>query len=118
TRWRRTPARGTSWRLRTWPGSPSRTRTPPGRRAGLLCKPGRGFFQDLLLFAKHAVLATKTVQFLALISREPVVATPVIQLRLLHPIPDAILGRLELSRQLGDASPRSSHLHDPPPVLR
>ena len=62
TRWRRLPACGTSWRFGAWPGASSRTRTPRRRRAGLLRKPGRGFFQDLLLFAQHPILASKPVQ--------------------------------------------------------
>src|SRR5437762_1128622 len=57
TRWRRRPACGTSWRFGAWPGASSRTRTPRRRRAGLLRKPGRGFFQYFLLFAKDAHLA-------------------------------------------------------------
>ena len=35
-----------------------------GRRAGLLSEPGRGFFQDLLLLAKHAHLAAETSELL------------------------------------------------------
>ena len=98
SRWWRPPACGTCVSRRTRPGGRSRTRTPAGRRSGLLSEPGRGFFQDLLLLAKHAHLAAETSELLLLLCRQAVRAGAFIPLGLPNPVPDRLRRWLELPR--------------------
>ena len=86
TRWRTRPALSTSRPPDDGPDSSSRARRPPRYRAGLPSEPGRGFSWYLALFAKRAVLAAKPPELLELQTRQTVLTTALVAVRLTHPI--------------------------------
>jgi hypothetical protein len=65
-------------------------RTPLGRRAGLLSKPGRGFCQDLALFAQYPVLPPPPSELFALGGGQAITAQTLVERRLLDPFADRI----------------------------
>jgi hypothetical protein len=56
------------------------------------------FFQDRFLFTQRLYFAPKSTKLLAFIARHTVGSHAVISIRLRHPIPDRLRGRLELLR--------------------
>src|SRR5206468_11670069 len=66
----------------------------------------------------RSIVTPQTAELFLLCGRQAVLALPPIALRLLHPVADALLGRLELLRQLRRAAPGPNHLHQPSPELR
>src|SRR5262249_60368197 len=67
TRWRRRPAPGTRWPRGASPGAPSRTRIPGRERVGLPGEPGRGFSEDVPLFAEDLDLPAQPTHFFPLL---------------------------------------------------
>ena len=113
TRWRTRPALGTSWPPDNGPDSSSRARRPPRYRAGLPSEPGRDFSWYLALFAKRAVLAAKPPELLKLQTRQTVLTTALVAVRLTHPIADRRSAALELALQPSGRAARSNRLHHP-----
>ena len=97
SRWWRPPAGDTLWPQDSVPGSPSRPRRPGGDRVGLPCEPGRCFCQDLSLKTELLILTPQAHQFLSLSGCGAVVALAGIDLGLLNPIADRLLGGFELA---------------------
>src|SRR4029453_13804092 len=117
TRWRRPPGPGTAWRPGGGPGGPSRTRILAGNRAGLPSKPGRGFFQDVPLFAEGLVLASEPADLLPLLRGQAIRAVAVIAGGLADPVPDRLRARLELAPQLLRDATRADQLDEARPQL-
>ena len=115
TRWRTRPALGTAWPPDEGPDSSSRTRRPPRYRAGLPSEPGRDFSWYLALFAKRAVLAAKPPELLEIQTRQTVLTTALVAVRLTHPIADRRSAALELALQPSGRAARANRLHHPSP---
>src|SRR5712691_11833690 len=87
-------------------------------RLRLLREPGRGFFQDLPLFTKRAVLATEMDQLGAFLGRQPVGALAFVEIGLAHPVPDRLRSGLELPGQLLRRVARADQLDQATAKLR
>src|SRR5437867_3237301 len=87
-------------------------------RLRLLREPGRGFFQDLPLFTQRPVLATQLAQLFALLARQSVLATAVIEIGLADPVPDRLRGGLERLGQCLGRLPGSNQLDQAAAKLR
>src|SRR5712692_3352511 len=101
TRWWKHPARDTAWQWHDWPSLAPRTRTPLPARVGLLGEEGRGFYQDLPLFAQRLDLATETAHFLRFLGCQSIVSQAIIDVSLLHPLTERLGRDLQLAGDLG-----------------
>src|SRR4029450_3320308 len=118
SRSRRRRARGSSGQFGVGAGARSGTRRSGRDLAGLPREPGRGFCQDRPLLAERSNFTAKASELVLLPRRQAVTPLAGLPIGLLHPIPNALVARLELLRKLRRATPGSNQLHQPTPQLR
>src|SRR4029450_2544352 len=94
------PARGTAGRQHGVP-SPDRSGGTSWTLIGLPSEESRCLLEDLPLLPQHPVLAAQPPQLLQLAGGQPVVAVPRIQIGLLDPDPQALLGDIQVLGDLG-----------------
>src|SRR5438876_2646111 len=87
-------------------------------RLRLLREPGRGFFQDLPLFTQRPVFATQLAQLFALLARQSVLATAVVEIGLANSVADRLRCRPELPRQFFGRLPGTNQLDQAATKLR
>ncbi len=94
-------------------GRPHELESLDGSEWGLPGEPGRGFSEDLPLFAEGRDLAAQAAPLFPLLGGQAVRATAVIAIGLLAPVPNRLGGRLELPPEFLWRAPRPRKLDEP-----